>query len=251
MALRNGHRIAALNTLLSNTVLKSASNRYIAEFAEFGGKIVDAAKALRAIDEKDNPSESERGHAERLNKEASRLNRRIVHLEGLLLDRFKREQDGINERMAEKVKLTPDAKYEAEIRSIYRSLPNDKQIDFLRQIADANDGPSLAAICCCSPILSGATQERQERFVAYIKARHAPGEVAESKALLSALQPYLTMARTAKEFAGDFGNLTVDDPVKAAAVARDTQAAFDAAAAFEAAVKDVSNEPAPPDSAAA
>lgn len=186
-----------------------------------------AIDALQTLHADRNPLETQAVQEKRIQQAVKKLETTAKEVgkqaENIIGDGIARLQGELDT----KVKLKPN-EYAAELRAQARTLDYDGKLKLLTELADANDGPMLAALIKAPSVLTGIPAEVSNRFTEHVYAKHAPEEWEELKDLLTLVTERLDIVNTALTAAKAYS-----DPVRLAEITAQEEAALRAQAHFD------------------
>ena len=192
-------------------------------------RLREATDALVNVHERRDPTLTDAGHIKLVATHAASLNKECDAAVSRVNTNLR---EGIAEndaKIAKKVKLNADPRYEQEIRAAFLRLPTmGERTKQLAEWVEQNDGSALAAIVHAPTFLAGVPSDIQKRFARAIVEKHAPDEVEEEKALMTGMDTALSAVAVAREVAKVYSN-----PEKMAEILRAQKAAADATEKFK------------------
>lgn len=194
-------------------------------------RLAEGGRAVTSLHSHRNPMETDGAHTKRVASAAQAYEKDV----GATRERARKFiTDGltnIDKQIASKTNLFPDPRYEAEIRSVFRSLTHTERLKFLNELHEQGRGPEFAAIIKAPRSLTGITEDMRSKYESSFISKHAAAELLDRDALNDALATVEVVARTAAEVAQAY-----NDPAKLAEIAKAEAAAAEAAKVFESSV---------------
>lgn len=192
-------------------------------------RLRDATGALVRMHTNANPLDSTAAHEKKVADSAKRLSGSVATANERIQEKLREGLRDIGARIDAKVNMKPN-EFAAEIRSVFRSMTNTKQIELLGELVKENRGPELAAIIKAPSVLASISPEIQARFEDAMISTHAPQEFNEQSMLQEIFNDSLVVQDVAKETATAY-----IDPARLAQIERGEAAALAAADQFKAA----------------
>jgi hypothetical protein len=230
-----GHRVHAFNAILPMIVRDVPTHKvWVHEMRRLAAPLGGKMAALISMYDNGDPTQTRAYNDRRVIEAAGKLIKEKnavveklnkVYREGLLENELK---------TSEKVSLKPN-EYAAELRATFRAMPTDAdRKSELMQFAAKNNGAALAAITEAPSLLSGVTEEDQQRCRTQIYEIHAKEELAE----LAELNAAFGASLDAINVAGVLGR-ELNNPARLAEINMGVDAAAAAEAAFTAPISNV------------
>lgn len=166
-------------------------------------RLANGLDNLNKMHSSPSPTEMPAAHLKKVMSAAEKLSAKIATTRAELTDAYVSGRGEIQARINEKIKLQPD-NFAMEIRQRFHSLDAGEKTKLLGELVEQNNGSAFAAIVLAPPILTGLDPEIQARYMAALHEKHAPAELAEQEALLSAYDAAWFAAQTADEAAAEF-----------------------------------------------
>lgn len=183
-------------------------------------------ETIETLNNTPSPTEAAGAHQKRIMAAAAKLAEKVTTIRERLHEITRDGLAEIDARIAQKVRLVPN-EYAAEIRAQFRNMDSKAQFHLLRDLAENNRGPELAAIVKAPAILTGLSEEVARNYTQVIVAKHAPDEMAEQEALIAGFSTAMLATDTANKAAQSF-----TDPAQLAALEKGEAAAAAAMDAF-------------------
>lgn len=179
--------------------LKPHTNHLMAEAA----RLEKAVKALGDVYARKSPLDTDAAHfkkvahhARRLEKETADASNRIKNLQ---IASITRVQDSITERL--NLNETP---YAGELRQTLRGMDNKDRHSAIKQLMQQGDSASMAAILKAPAMLSGITEELQNRYIVSYEEAQAPDLVLERADLVETVADLHAMVNASGKAAESF-----------------------------------------------
>jgi hypothetical protein len=158
------------------------------------------AEALDNLNRNRSPLDTPAAHALKVGKRAKAFNSEVTNTLNRGLQIWAAARVAAEKRIAEKVDLKPNA-FAQEIRTAFRALDSQKQLELLSEWIKENKGPEMAAIVEAPSFLAGIDDKRKAAFKKAIIGRHAGAELDEIEKLDALSETFNAATKAAGDFA--------------------------------------------------
>ena len=176
------------------------------------------------------PTENEAAHFHRVAGAAKKLDAVVTAVSDRLPVLQTERATDIENRINERLGLVEN-QYASEVRATIRNMEGKQRNNAVRQIIEAGDGASIAAIIKSPAIISGLDTETQNRYHEWLIDKKAPELAAERDAMLTTVADISTLMSEARAASAAFS-----DPEKVRLIEQGEKAAADAEKQFNEAV---------------
>ncbi|WP_018878949.1 hypothetical protein [Thioalkalivibrio sp. ALE9] len=162
-------------------------------------KVLSAAtEQLEVMSQRNDPTETEARHAERLAEAGRKLASRVESVTADI-EREVREATRRLSAQAEETAGLRESPYASEIRQAVREMPAKSRHGVLNKALEDGDGATVAALTAAPTVVTGLDAEARDRFRHQFLAKHAPQE---TQALETLMGHYSTAAIAANQAKG-------------------------------------------------
>ena len=221
------HQVPAIAHIAKRLAESVGDNHHARVILSELNRIHGAAEALDRVRLNRSPLDTPEAHMKKVADMARKFDRETTAAINRMSTALREGTADLQRRVGDKVKLTPD-RYEAEVRSVFRNMPDVDRLKFLAQLVDENRGPELAAIVKAPLSLTGIKEDIRSRFEEAIIAKHAPAEFDQLQSLGSVHSEALAVTNVASDF-----TKAITNPAELARIERGASEAADAGTAFD------------------
>ncbi len=191
-----------------------------------GHRLERAIGGLNQMRHSKNPTETEAKHFKKVSQGAKRLNMEIEGAQQRINSYQQQGAADIENRISKRLGLKED-NYASEVRSALRGMDDKTKAAKINELINNGDGAAVAAITKAPAVLTGISQDMQNKYLEVFTNRHAPDLVQERDVLMSTIADTATILGTARRAAGDF-----TDPVRMQSIENAEMSAMEAESKF-------------------
>jgi hypothetical protein len=159
-----------------------------------------AGEALDNLNRNRSPLDTPAAHALKVGKRAKAFNSEVTNAMNRAGQIWGSARVAAERRIEEKIDLKPNA-FAQEIRTAFRGLSSQKQLELLSEWIRDNKGPEMAAVIEAPSFLAGINDQMKADFKKAIISRHAAPELDEIEKLDEAWATFHAATKAAGDFA--------------------------------------------------